>query len=151
MQDREHGSAQHRALLERLHKVIASGDIGQLTDALHPEFVQVIPQSGERIVGPENFRKIIEHYPGGTLSIQEDPYIAGDEEHYIVTPTFQVVRVADQGDELTSYVKATYPDGSEWYIISFTTFKDGKIIKRVDFFAPTFDAPDWRAEWVERG
>jgi len=132
--------------------IMRSGEYSALEEVLHPDFVQVMPQSGERVVGIDNFRKILENFPGmaGGLLVADDPYVAGDEEHYIVTPTFNVVRVADSGDELTSYVKAKYPDGSDWYIVTFFTFKDGKIIKRVDFYAPVFDPPEWRAQWVER-
>ena len=82
--------------------------------------------------------------------IASDPEIVGPREHYVMTPTFQVVKVEDDGDQLTSYVKSKYPDGSDWYIISFTSFKDGKIIKRVDFYAPFFEAPAWRARWTDK-
>jgi hypothetical protein len=28
--------------------------------------------------------------------------------------------------------------------------KDGKVIRETDYFAPPFEAPEWRAKWVER-
>lgn len=148
---RQDSAANNRATLERLGEIIRSGDLGALEEVTHPDFVQEIPQSGERVVGIENFRRILQNLPGGgaTITIAEDPYIAGQEAHYMMTPTFNVVRVEGGGEEITSYVKARYPDGSDWYIISFTSFKDGKIVKRVDFYAPFFDAPAWRAEWTE--
>jgi ketosteroid isomerase-like protein len=144
-------AAHSRSVLEKMGQVIRSGDYDALAEVLHPDFVQEIPQSGERVVGLENFRKILESFPGGgsTLTIAYDPYIAGHEEHYMMTPTFNVVKVGGGGDELTSYVKATYPDGSDWYIITFSSFKDGRIIKRVDFYAPFFEPPEWRAQWTE--
>jgi ketosteroid isomerase-like protein len=144
-------AAHNRAVLERLGQIIRSGDLDALAEVTHPDFVQEIPQSGERVVGVANFRSILQNLPGGgsTITIADDPYIAGEEAHYVMTPTFNVVKVEGSGDELTSYVKARYPDGSDWYIISFTSFKDGKIIKRVDFYAPFFEPPPWRAEWTE--
>jgi hypothetical protein len=141
----------NRGILERMWQIVSSDDLSRLDDVLHPDFVQEIPQSGERVVGIENFRKIIENLPGGGpgLTIATDPYIAGDEERYVMTPTFTVVRVEGIADELTSYVKARYPDGSDWYIVTLSSYKDGKIIKRIDFYAPFFDPPAWRAQWVE--
>jgi hypothetical protein len=147
------GSAhQNRAVLERTMKIITDGDYDALEDVLHPDFVQEMPQSGERVVGIKNFRKILENLPGGgsTLTMANDPHIAGDEEHYVMTPTFTVVKIEGAGDELTSYVKAKYPDGSDWYIVTFSSYKDGKMIKRVDFYAPFYPPPVWRARWVEK-
>jgi len=145
-------SASHsRALLERMRQIIGEGDYDALDEVLHPDFVQEIPQSGERVVGIENFRQILKNFPGAPVGLRmsDPPYVAGSAEHYVVTPTFNVVKVEDNGDELTSYVRTKYPDDSDWFVISFTSFKDGKCIKRVDFFAPYFDPPEWRAQWVE--
>ena len=148
----QESAAHSRELLERMRVIISDGDYGALEEVLHPDFVQEIPQSGERVVGIENFRKILENYPGPPVGLRMGgkPYIAGSAEHYMVTPTFNVVKVEDRGDELTSYVQTKYPDDSDWFVISFTSFKDGKVIKRVDFFAPFFDPPEWRAAWVEK-
>jgi len=142
----------NRAVLEQTMKFITEGDYDALEEVLDPDFVQEMPQSGERVVGVKNFRKILENLPGaGTaLTMATDPHIAGDEEHYVMTPTFTVVKIDGTGDELTSYVKAKYPDGSDWYIVTFSSYKDGKMIKRVDFYAPLFDPPPWREQWAER-
>ncbi len=143
----------NRAVLERLTDIITNREYDALPEVLHPDFVQEMPQSGELVVGIENFRRILENLPGErpVLTIDRAPHIAGDEERYVMTPTFTLVRVQGIGEELTSYVKATYPDGSDWYIVTFSTYKDGKIIKRVDFFAPFFDPPEWRSAWVKTG
>jgi ketosteroid isomerase-like protein len=150
--DQRSDAHHNRAVLERMMEIMNSGDYAAFAEVLHPDFVQEIPQSGERVVGLENFRQVLEHLPGtgSGLRISDDAYIAGDEERYVMTPTFTVVKVEGIGDELTSYVKAKYPDGSDWYIITISSYKDGKIIKRVDFFAPFFDPPAWRAAWVEK-
>ena len=143
-----------RAVLQRLFDILSTGDVSALDEVMHPDYVQVMPQSGERVVGLDNYRSIIDNYPGGqnrvVVDAQGDFHVAGHGPHYVMTPTFNLVRVEGEGDELTSYVKARYPDGSEWYIINFVTLKDGKILHSTDFFAPLFDAPEWRAQWVER-
>jgi SnoaL-like domain len=148
----QEGTHHNRAVLERTMKIVTDGEYDALPEVLHRDFVQEMPQSGERVVGIEDYRKILEHLPGAgsTLRIADDPHIAGDEEHYVMTPTFTVVRIEGSGDELTSYVKAKYPDGSDWYIVTFSSYKDGKMLKRVDFFAPFYDPPAWRSQWVER-
>jgi ketosteroid isomerase-like protein len=148
----QEGGSQSRATFERLQRIITTGDLDSLPEVLHPDFVQEMPQSHERVVGIANFRKILENLPGGgsTLTLATDPHIAGHGEHWVMTPTFNVVRVEGTDDELTSYVKARYPDGSDWYIVTFSSFKDGKIIKRIDFYAPCYESPAWRAEWVEK-
>jgi hypothetical protein len=149
----EQGKASHnRAILERMIEITGSGEYDALEEVAHPDFVQEIPQSGERVVGVENFRKILEglREQGGGISLTADAHIAGRHEHYVMTTTFNVVRVEGDDDELTSYVKARYPDGTDWYIITFSSYADGKMIKRVDFFAPFFEAPEWRSQFVER-
>ena len=147
-----HTAVRNRAVLERMMEIIKNHEYDALDEVLHPDFVQEIPQSGERVRGVENFRKTLMGLPGSdtAMSLAADPFIAGDEEHYILTPTFNVVKVGGTGDELTSYVKVKYPDGSDWYVVSFSSYKDGKCIKRVDFFAPFFEAPEWRADLAER-
>jgi hypothetical protein len=30
-------------------------------------------------------------------------------------------------------------------------FRDGKVARETQYFADLFDAPAWRAQWVERG
>lgn len=147
------GSGAHnRQVLERMREIIQAGEWDRLGEVVTTDFVQEMPQSGERVVGLENLKKVMQHFttPQGGLQMGGNLYIAGDEEHYVVTPTFNVVRVADSGDQLTSYVQTTYPDGSKWFIVTFTTFRDGKIAKRVDFFAPFYDAPEWRAPYVQK-
>ncbi len=142
-----------REVLELMTEIMRTGAVDRLDEVLAPDFVQEIPQSGERVCGATNFRKILESMPGigktPALGIQSYPYIFAQESHYLMTPTFNVVRV-EGGDQAASYVKAVYPDGSQWYIVTFTTIREGKITRRIDFFAPFFEPPTWRADWVER-
>ncbi len=146
-------ATESRAVLERMMEIVRSRDYDKLDEVLHPDFVQEIPQSGERVSGIADFRKILENMPGPGPGIEIDPnpYVAGDESHYIMTPGFTVVKVEGAGDQLTSYVKLTYPDGSRWYVVTLSSYKDGKMIKRVDFYAPLFDPPEWRSQWVDVG
>ena len=152
--DSQDNAVRNRAVLERMWAIIKARDYDLLEEVMHEDFVQEIPQSGERIVGVDNFRDVIRNLPGSGpglgLEIASDPHIAGSPEHYVMTPTFNVVKVGGIGDELTSYVKLRYPDGSNWYVVTFSSYKEGKIVKRVDFYAPFFEPPEWRSQWVER-
>lgn len=41
--------------------------------------------------------------------------------------------------------------GKRAYTVSIMVFRDGKVLHETQYFADPFDAPAWRAQWVERG
>ena len=43
----------------------------------------------------------------------------------------------------------TYPNGETWHAVSLITLRDGKISKITDYFGAPFEAPAWRAPYVE--
>lgn len=49
---------------------------------------------------------------------------------------------------VTEYV-ITY-EGKPVYTVSIMQFRDGKVSHETQYFADPFDAPAWRAQWVER-
>lgn len=139
-----------REIVERFVEAVNKRDFDALGELLHPEFVQEIPQSGERVHGPENFLAILENYPGGIGGPQPKSHrvVIRPETRYVMTPSFRMLKVAGSGEHLAFFVKAKYPDG-EWYVIHLVTLRDGRIAKDVNFFARPFEAPAWRAQWVE--
>jgi ketosteroid isomerase-like protein len=147
----ERGGKSNRELLDTLFDVLESGEVDKLDDIMAPDVVSEYPQSGERLVGLENIKAMIANYPGGVLTTdRRHMVIIGGEERYILTPTFNMVRVEGSGDTLVSATRARYPDGSDWFVITFTQFRDGRISHAEMYFAPFFEAPEWRAQWVER-
>ncbi len=44
-----------------------------------------------------------------------------------------------------------YPWAPTLYTVSIMEFRDGKVSHETQYFADPFDAPVWRAQWVERG
>jgi hypothetical protein len=40
--------------------------------------------------------------------------------------------------------------GSRYQGVSVIQVHDGKVVKEVDYFAQSFEAPQWRAQWVKR-
>ena len=147
------GESQTRDVIARYVKAVHDQDFDTMTALQHPEFIEDWPQSRERIRGRENFRQIVENYPGGlqgaTADISKDRIIGG-EDHWMVAPTFAMVRVSGADDVHTAIVKLRYPDGGEWFMIALIELKDGLIYRSTSFFAPTYEGPGWRREWVEQ-
>lgn len=139
----------HRALWRRLMEALAEGDYESLRDVMHPDVVQEMPQSGERIRGLGNIIAELSHRPGRLGPDLASAHVVGDEARYAMTPTFNIVRVEGTGDSFTVFTRSRYPDGSDWYVVNLVTLRDGKVAKTIAFFAPCYPAPEWRAQWVE--
>jgi SnoaL-like domain len=135
-----------RAIVERYMAAIPA-DVDTLTALQHPDFVEDWPQSGERIRGSSNFRAIQEHY-GETTS--EARRLVGTEDRWTVGPTFTPIRVFGAGDTFTVLSLGRYPDGSQYHVIALIELRDGLVWRSTTFFAAPFEAPDWRAQWIER-
>lgn len=149
MADAAEGESSNRALIRRMQDAIGAGDYEKLRELVHPDVVQEMPQSGERVVGVDNLIATLANRPGRPAPDSARAQLIGEEPRYVMTPTFNLVRVEGTGDNFTVYNRTRYPDGSDWYVISIVTLRDGKIVKQVAFFAPCNAAPKWRAPWVE--
>lgn len=110
------------------------------------------PQSKERILGRKNIMEVFRQYPQGGVAPAPTStlFVSGDEDRFLVTPMFTVVKAEGSGDSATSIVKTRYPDGSDWYVVTIATAGKGELVKVVQYFAPCYDAPEWRAQWVQR-
>jgi len=53
------------------------------------------------------------------------------------------------GDIAVTEVVLDY-NGEIYNGVSVFELKDDKIVKQTDYFAAPFEAPQWRAQWVER-
>jgi ketosteroid isomerase-like protein len=145
------GAPSNMEVLEHWIEILNTNAFDKLEEVLHPDYVQEIPQSGERVRGIENLRQVLTNYPGGfQLARFQRLGVVGSATRYLMTAAFSVVKVEGSDDILGVYMKAHYPDGSDWYYASFLEFRDHKILKGTDFFGPLFDPPAWRTEWVER-
>jgi ketosteroid isomerase-like protein len=120
-----------RQVAENLWKALQAGDWEAAGRYLHDDFVQEWPQSGERIVGRDNAIAVEQHYPGGL-------------------PTMRFGRTLAGGDLAVLEVELTYADGSRYLGVSVLELRDGKVVKETDYYAQPFEAPQWRARWVER-
>jgi hypothetical protein len=116
---------------EAVWKALQAGDWEAAGGYMHDDFVQEWPQSGERIVGRDNAIAINQNFPGGL-------------------PTMRFRRTLADGDLAVLELELTYADGSRYLGMSVLELRDGKVVKETDYFAQPFQAPQWRAQWVER-
>ena len=120
-----------KQLLEQFWQTMESNDFYAVAQLLHDDFVLEWVQSGERIRGRENFAKLNTAYPTqGTWH-------------------FTINSIVADGDEVVTDVSVT--DGTlNDRVITFSTIRDGKIWKQVEFWPEPFSAPEWRKQWVEK-
>jgi len=132
--------------------MIKSGDFTDIAELIDEDAVAEWPQSRERVVGLKNLRAIMENYPGGSLDTHTETarFVETSQERYLMTPMFTTVKAGATNNYATGHVLTRYPDGSDWYIVMSAETRNGKIIRNDTYFAPVYDAPKWRAKWVER-
>ena len=141
-----------REWAEGFQALLLAGEYDRLPEYVHPDCVYDYPQSGERFIGIDNVRAVFENYPGGLgLSDLDSLRVAGDDHRWAMAPNFVLVSVTGSGGSYSSVVRARYPDGSEWYVITMFELIDGKQARASLFFAPLFEAPEWRRPYTAAG
>jgi hypothetical protein len=124
------GERENRAILEGL---FAGGTLKLSPEDEHnvraDDYVMEMPQSGERIVGRDRMRAFQEAYPN--------------------PPTMKLLRIIGSGDLFVMEGVSDY-GGDVYYVTDVVEFRDGKIAKETRYYAIPFEAPEWRAQWVER-
>jgi len=141
-----------RAIVERYAEGLAANDPAVLRECLHPDYVGRYPQSGEVIRGPANLLAISQNFPGqeqGRLSTSV-ANIRGRDDEFITTPSWSIVHLTGSGDEFTLTGTINYPNGETWHSVVLITVRDGKIWRETDYFGAPFEAPPWRAPFVEQ-
>jgi hypothetical protein len=96
----------------------------------HDDFIADMPQSNERVRGRENMRAFQRAYPPGSL------------------PKFTVRRVVGGGDVWTLEATGDY-GGQIFHVAIVFELRDDKILRETRYYAEPFEAPEWRARWVE--
>ena len=118
-----------RSLVEKCYKAMQDGDWHALEEYYDPKATQEWPQSGERIRGRDNIMAINMKYPS--------------------PPQGKVRDVHASGNLVVGEVELDYPEGGKFMAVSIIELSRGKVMKQTDYFAQPFEAPDWRAEFVE--
>jgi ketosteroid isomerase-like protein len=142
----------NREIVERFVQAQASRDPGLGDEYIAEDVVEDYPQSGERIRGRANRNAIFENYPGraehdfGSAHVRT---VVG-EDQWVMTPTLSLLRINGAGERYTGTGLITYPNGEVWHLVQLIEMRGGKIAKLITYFAAPFEAPAWRAKWVER-
>jgi len=138
----------NREVIERYMRAIPA-DFDTLAALRHPAFVQEFPQSGEVIRGDANWRAVHERY----VDVQrETRHMTGSEDRWILSPGFAgftPTRIVGSGDTFTVESMGTYPGGESYHVIAILELRDGLVFRVRTYFAAPFEAPEWRAQWVE--
>ncbi len=96
----------------------------------HEDYVMEMPQSGERIRGREKMREFQEAYP--------------------TPPSIQLRRVLVRDGLWVVEGVNDYGGGQVFDVVLLIELKDGKMWRDRRYYAEPFEAPEWRAQWVER-
>lgn len=126
------------AAIEQFRNAFEAGNVEALSQAIDAtasdDFVEEWPQSGERIRGKASVKQINEGYSGATGT----------------TPKMHLRRIIGEGDVQVMEGTIDYGDGTPVSYVGIAEFKDGKLNKITEYFASPFEAPAWRADFVER-
>jgi ketosteroid isomerase-like protein len=121
---------ENRDTLERYRQAFFERqDIDAIADLMHDDYVEEYPQSGEKMRGKDNVRTVYENYPGLPTLIDYSYKLSGDLAVVEVTLEYE---------------------GNRMNLCEIVDFEDGKIRRARAYFAEPFEAPEWRAQWVER-
>ena len=125
-------------VLEDLRSAFESGGgFEEATDLMKrygaDDFVSEYPQSGERL-NQAALKKMDEQYTAAT----------GSE------PKFTFRRSLSGDDIFVIEGTNDYGDGVPVRYVGVGELRDGKIAKMTEYFANPFEAPEWRAPFVER-
>jgi ketosteroid isomerase-like protein len=126
-----HSADETRRIVARFWALMQTNDWDAAAALFDEGYVLHWPQSGERIVGRANFVTINANYPA-----------AGRWQ-------FTLERLVAEGELAVSDVVVT--DGAvTGRALTFSTVRDGRIVRQVEYWPDPFDAPAWRAAWVQR-
>ncbi len=141
----------NRQVVEAYARALATNDTDNLEALIADDYVGRYPQSGEVIRGLANRRAIGERYPGqdsARLAGTVDRIIGADDQ-FVAGPSWNLIHLSGSGDEFTILSTVTYPNGETWHAVVLLTLRGGKIWREIDYFAPPFERPDWRASITE--
>lgn len=96
----------------------------------HQDYVMEMPQSGESIRGREKMREFQSAYPN--------------------PPSIQLRRVLVRDGLWVVEGVNDYGGGQVFDVVLLIELRDGKMWRDRRYYAEPFEAPEWRAQWVEQ-
>ncbi|MGO4146456.1 nuclear transport factor 2 family protein [Paenarthrobacter sp. YAF11_1] len=115
-------------VVKRLIDCINDRHIEVMDELFHDDAVMHWPQSGEVVRGAENRRAIYSAFPQ--------------------LPTISPRRLLSGGNLVTAEALLDY-GGTAYQTVFIFEFRGGRIIKETAYWSEAFQAPEWRAQWVE--
>ena len=129
--------ADTREMAAAFEEVLKAGDFGKMGGLIQAygtdDFVEEWPQSGERLT-KEASRRMAETYQAESGT----------------SPKFTYKRMLGGGDLFVVEGTIDYGDGVPVSYVGIGELRDGKVARMTEYFANPFEAPAWRADFVER-
>ena len=127
----------NREMAAAFEEVLKTGDFAKLGELLKAyatdDFVEEWPQSGERLTKAASQRM------GEAYS-----------EMSGTNPKFSYKRMLGGGDVFVVEGTIDYGDGIPVSYVGIGEVRDGKVARMTEYFANPFEAPAWRADFVEK-
>jgi hypothetical protein len=117
-----------RVEIRQLVEAVNTRDMEYFDALYHDDVVVEWPQSGEVIRGKHNIRELRLAYP--------------------TPPTATLRRIVGSGDLWAIEMDFDY-DGDRFHVILIHQYRDGLVVRETSYYAAPFEAPAWRARWVE--
>ncbi len=136
-------------LVRRYTAAAAAGDVHAMEALRHPRWSVTWPQSGERVTTNASFAAIVAAQPGGAPRTTVER-IVGDQDRVVLTALGTPLRVGGSGDFWWAEFRMAYPDGIDYHCIELLELSDEKVFRETVYWAAPFEAPAWRAAWVEQ-
>lgn len=121
-----------QARQDRIKQFVAAingRDMDTFDAVYHDDVVIQWPQSGEVIRGRKNIRELREAYP--------------------TPPNATLRRIIGAGDLWAIEMVFDYA-GDRFDVVLIHEWRDGLVVSETCYYAAPFQAPAWRARWVER-
>ena len=119
-----------RAEMRRLVEAINAQELEPFDAIYHDDVIIEWPQSGEVIRGKHNIRELRLARP-------------------TAQPTATLRRIIGSGDLWAAEMIFDY-DGDRFYTVLIHEYCDGLVVRETCYYGAPFEAPAWRAQWVER-
>jgi hypothetical protein len=123
------GALDEQGVSQLVSELLTNPDAERAHELRHEDYVMEMPQSGERIRGRQNMREFQEAYPN--------------------PPAMRLRRLIVEGHLWIMEGVSDY-GGEIYHQIAIVELRDGKIWRETRYYAEPFEAPEWRAQWVER-
>ncbi|HEX2755269.1 MAG TPA: nuclear transport factor 2 family protein [Candidatus Limnocylindrales bacterium] len=129
--------ADTREMAAKFEEVLKAGDFARMGELIQEyatdDFVEEWPQSGERLTRAAALRM------GETYAQKTG-----------TSPSFTYKRMLGGGDVFIIEGTIDYGDGVPVSYVGVGELRDGKVARMTEYFANPFEAPAWRADFVER-